>query len=161
MDTWWIDSPHVLGSENPTTADLQKLRRQGFEVLISLLREQEQTPGYDVARAKELGFIRHNIPVRDFTPPTVDQLSEFIRLVEQLSGGTKIVIHCQAGMGRTGTFAAAYWIVKGLDVGEAIAKIRKARLYAIETREQEAVLKEFAVRYANRLSAARSKRSTY
>jgi atypical dual specificity phosphatase len=160
VDIWWIDSPHVLGSENPTTADLQQLRREGFEVLISLLREQEQTPRYDVARVKELGFIRHNIPVRDFNPPTIEQLSEFIRLVEQLPGGTKIVIHCQAGMGRTGTFAAAYWIAKGLDVVEAIAKIRKARVYAIETIEQEAVLTEFAIRNASRpdRTAARHKK---
>jgi atypical dual specificity phosphatase len=160
VDTWWIDSHHVLGSENPTTADLQQFRREGFEVLVSLLCEQEQTPNYDVARAKELGFITHNIPVRDFNPPTIDQLSKFIEIVEQVPGGTKIVIHCQAGMGRTGTFAAAYWIAKGLDVGEAIAKIRKARSHAIETREQEAVLKEFAVRNASRFdrTAARSKK---
>ena len=152
MDTWWIDSPHVLGSENPTTADLEYHRREGFEVLVSLLREQEQAPKYDVEYAKDIGFTRHNIPVKDFHPPTVDQLLEFIRLVEQLTEGTKIVIHCQAGMGRTGTFAAAYWIAKGMDVGEAIAKIRKARSYAIEI-EQEAVLAEFAVRNATRLKS--------
>ena len=114
MDTWWIDSPRVLGSPNPSTADLEQLRLEGFEVIISLLREQEQTPKYDVARAIELGFIKHNIPVKDFNPPTVEQLLEFIRIVEPLAEGTKMVIHCQAGMGRTGTFAAAYWIGKGM-----------------------------------------------
>jgi hypothetical protein len=36
MDTWWIDNQHLLGSRNPTLADLEQLRRDGFEVLISL-----------------------------------------------------------------------------------------------------------------------------
>ncbi|HEY7319727.1 MAG TPA: hypothetical protein VIE89_19330 [Candidatus Binatia bacterium] len=42
MDTWWIDNPHLLGSRNPTLADFEQLRRDGFEVLISLLKEDEQ-----------------------------------------------------------------------------------------------------------------------
>ena len=56
MDTWWIDNPHLLGSRNPTLADLEQLRRDGFEVLISLLKEDEQSPRYDVAQAAALGF---------------------------------------------------------------------------------------------------------
>ena len=30
MDAWWIDRPHLLGSRNPTDADLDQLRRDGF-----------------------------------------------------------------------------------------------------------------------------------
>ena len=41
----------LLGSRNPTLTDLE---RDGFEVLISLLKEDEQSPRYDVAEA--LGF---------------------------------------------------------------------------------------------------------
>jgi len=26
MDTWWIDKPHLLGSSNPSDADLEQLR---------------------------------------------------------------------------------------------------------------------------------------
>lgn len=48
MDAWWIDRPWVLGSDNPTTEDLDDLRRKGFEVLISLLQEDKQPPNYDV-----------------------------------------------------------------------------------------------------------------
>jgi hypothetical protein len=58
MDTWWIDNPHLLGSLNPNLVDLEQLRRNDFEVLISLLKEDEQSPRYDVARAVALGFRR-------------------------------------------------------------------------------------------------------
>jgi atypical dual specificity phosphatase len=116
-----------LGSENPTTAVLKQLRYDGFKVLISLLREDEQAPKYDLAVVKEIGFVRHNIPVKDFNPPTVEQLRDFISIVSDLDPQTKVIIHCQAGIGRTGTFAAAYWMTKGMTVDEAVALVRKVR----------------------------------
>jgi hypothetical protein len=54
MDTWWIDNPHLLGSRNPTTADLEQLRRDGFTVLVSLLKEDEQSPRYGPDRSAAL-----------------------------------------------------------------------------------------------------------
>jgi atypical dual specificity phosphatase len=144
MDTWWIDEPSVLGSENPSTEDLERLRARGFEVVISLLREHEQRPRYDVGRVLALGYVRHNIPVQDFHAPDLAQLEEFVDLIARLPPGAKVVVHCQAGIGRTGTFAAAYWITKGLPAGEAIQRIRHARQYAVETDEQVTALEEFA-----------------
>jgi atypical dual specificity phosphatase len=143
MDTWWIDEPHLLGSRNPSLEDLTQLRQDGFSVLVSLLDESEQPPRYDVGRATALGFERHNIPVKDFCPPTVEQLDQFVRLLAGLPPGAKTVVHCEGGTGRTGTFAAAYWIAKGLNVCGAIARVRKARPNAVETHKQEAALKDF------------------
>ncbi len=145
MDTWWIDEPNILGSVNPTNADLEQLRGQGFNVLVSLLREDEQAPKYDLSLAQEMGFVRYSFPVKDLHPPTVNQLLEFVGLIAGLAQGSKVVIHCQAGIGRTGTFAAAYWIFKGMAVADAISLVRKARWHAIETSAQERVLAEFAL----------------
>ncbi|MCP9448091.1 MAG: dual specificity protein phosphatase family protein [Nitrospira sp.] len=144
MGSWWIESPHLIGSSNPTLADLKRFRLQGFSVLVSLLNEEEQSPRYNVVDATALGFKRHSIPVKDFCPPTVEQLERFVTLVASLPPGTKTVVHCEGGTGRTGTFAAAYWIAKGRTVCDAIAHVRKARPHAVETPEQEAALKEFA-----------------
>ena len=146
MDTWWIDKPRLLGSRNPSDADLERLRLDGFGVLVSLLCEKERAPRYDIARATALGYVRYNIPVRDFSPPTVDQLEQFVKLVEESPPGTKMIVHCEGGTGRTGTFAAAYWVSKDMTAADAILQVRKARWHAIETSEQEAVLVEFANR---------------
>ncbi len=146
MDTWWIDEPRLLGSGNPTDRDLEELRRRGFTVLVSLLPEETQPPRYDLRRAAGLGFARYNLPVEDFRPPTVEQLEQFVRLVSSMSPEARTVVHCEAGVGRTGTFAAAYWVAKGLTVAEAVARVRRARPGAVETREQEAVLRQFAAR---------------
>src|SRR5262245_3384555 len=139
MDTWWIDEPHLLGSSNPSDTDLETLRRDGFGVLVSLLCEKERAPQYDIECATALVYLRHNIPVRDFRPPTVDQLEQFVKLVDGLPPGTKTIVHCEGGTGRTGTFAAAYWVTKGMTAPRAITHVRKARWHAVETPEQEAV----------------------
>lgn len=146
MDTWWIDKPHLLGSSNPTSTDLQKLRGDGFEVIISLLNEEQQKPRYDTAYTMALGYERHNIPVEDFFPPTLEQLNQFIRLIDGLRPGAKTIIHCEGGSGRTGTFAAAYWITKGMTTKQAIKHVREVRPQAIETQEQKEILSEFASR---------------
>jgi protein-tyrosine phosphatase len=133
-----------LGSRNPTDAELEQLRRDGFAVLVSLLKEEEQPPRYDVGRVVCSGFARHNIPVKDFRAPTVAQLEQFVSLIADLPAETKTIVHCEGGTGRTGTFAAAYWVAKGLTVSDAINRVRRARPHAVETSEQEASLRGFA-----------------
>lgn len=144
MATWWIDEPILLGSSNPSDAELESLRLSVFSVLVCLLDLQEQTLQYDVDRGISAGWEWHNIPVRDFKAPSVAQLREFVSLVRMSLPTKRVLVHCQGGSGRTGTAAAAYWIAKGLSVSEAIAKVRERRPHAIETPEQEAVLGEFA-----------------
>ncbi|MGH9760758.1 MAG: protein-tyrosine phosphatase family protein [Blastocatellia bacterium] len=143
MSTWWINEPFVRGSSNPTDEELEALRKQGFSVLVSLLDEKEQHPNYSRKRAHELGYDRRSIPVRDFQAPTIEQLIKFKELIDS-APDSKVLIHCQGGTGRTGTFAAAYWIARGIKPVDAIAKVREARPKAVETPAQEAVLSQFA-----------------
>ena len=80
MGTWWIDKPLLLGSSNPSDTDVEALYRDGFSILVSLLKEDEQPPRYDPENALALGYKRYNIPVRDFRTPSVGQFGEFIQL---------------------------------------------------------------------------------
>ena len=144
MATWWIDEPILLGSSNPSDAELEQLRLSDFSVIVCLLDPQEQAPRYNVSRGSSVGWEWHNIPIRDFKAPTVEQLREFVALVRMSLPTKKVIVHCEGGSGRTGTVAAAYWIDKGLSVSGAIAKVRERRPHAIETPEQEAVLGAFA-----------------
>lgn len=75
MGTWWIDEPILLGSHNPTEAELAQLRGNGFAVLVCLLDESQQKPQYDAAKIGEAGWTRHTIEVRDFHAPSLDQLN--------------------------------------------------------------------------------------
>ncbi len=148
MDVWWIDEPWLLGSGNPTTDELTELRAQGFSLIVSLLEEDVQRPYYDLERVEAMGYSRLNIAVKDFHPPQIEQLIEFVDFLAAQPEGTKTIVHCYAGIGRTGTFAAAYWIAKGLSVDEALETVRHARPEAVETSEQRDALEEFRRRIA-------------
>lgn len=149
MGTWWIDEPFVLGSSNPTDADLERLHSDGFRLVVCLLDEQEQSPRYDPVRALLLGYTRQSIPVRDFHAPSVGQLKQFVDLVRSVGAKSKVVVHCEGGTGRTGTMAAVYWIAKGLCASQAIEKIRLVRPGAVETDDQKAVLEQFEMTVAD------------
>ena len=60
-------------------------------------------------------------------------------MAERLETGG-ILVHCQGGLGRTGTMGAAYWIWKGLSAEEALARIRQVRPGAVESPDQQASL---------------------
>ncbi|NIS60715.1 MAG: protein tyrosine phosphatase [Proteobacteria bacterium] len=142
MSTWWIDEPLVLGSSNPTKGQLKELYREGFRSIISLLDEREQSPNYDIGEVGALGFRRYSIPLEDFSVPMLDDFKTFLEAVHRALEEGKVLVHCRAGLGRTGTMAAAYWIGKGLSVNEAIKKIRRSNPGVVETEEQEDSLYE-------------------
>ena len=144
MTTWWIDEPYLMGSSNPTDEELIDLRADGFTLLVCLLDPTEQHPKYNVDAMRQAGWCCHTIPIKDFRAPSIEQLDEFVRLVERASVQTKMLVHCEGGIGRTGTMAAAYWITRGLTVAEAIDRIRKARRGAVESDAQKRVLHRFA-----------------
>jgi ADP-ribosyl-[dinitrogen reductase] hydrolase len=124
--TWSIDEPFLKASSNPSDDDLAQLRSQGFSVVISFLDEKLQPPRYNKNLAAAAGWVNHPIAIAGGGVPSLKQLSEFTTFVKSLPRGTKIVMHCESGLGRTASMAAAYWIEKGLSANEAIARVRQA-----------------------------------
>lgn len=85
-----------------------------------------------------------HMPVKDFGAPSMDQLQEFVAETDAtISSGGSAAIHCAAGMGRTGTFAAAYLVHKGLSSQAAIDKVRELRPGSIETSVQEDAIHDY------------------
>jgi len=142
MSQWWIDVPVFLGSSSPTTEELKNHYQLGFRTIISLLDENEQRPYYDLSQALAMGFDWIRIPIKDFTAPTQEQFMQFLEVIDRALKNGKVVMHCRGGLGRTGTMAAAYWIDKGLSVGEALKKIHASNPAAVENPVQEKSLRE-------------------
>jgi len=134
---WWITRGHIAGSRNPTHQELRTLRLDGFSTIISLLDERDQPLSYDPDEAKMIGYVWHSMPIMDHCAPRIEQMEEFARIVEARSTTGRILVHCWAGLGRTGTMGAAYLICRGQSAGAAIAQIRRACPLAIETTQED------------------------
>ena len=88
------------------------------------------------------GFQVLYLPIPDFSVPTKDDLEQAVHnTIAYAQAGHNIVVHCSAGIGRTGLFIA-YMAkqVLGLSGAEALQWIRCYIPHAVETPEQQRLL---------------------
>jgi atypical dual specificity phosphatase len=125
-----------------SAADLDWLRRQGIQVLISLT--ESLLPRQWV---NDAGLMIVHVPVPDMEPPSDRQFDHILETVRRANDvGMGVAIHCAAGLGRTGTVLAAYFVASGLSSREALDKVRDLRPGSVETVEQERAVERFAAR---------------
>lgn len=142
--TWWIDEPLVMASGNPTDEDLAQLRARGFGVAVSFLQEDKQSPRYDRKAAALAGWSIHSIPIEEGRAALPDQVCEFMARMTALAKGTKVLVYCESGLGRSAFMGAVYWIARGLTAGEAIARVQQVGLEPDwKTAERESFLHEY------------------
>jgi protein-tyrosine phosphatase len=87
----------------------------------------------------QAGFQVLYLPIPDFGVPPKDDLAQTVQqTIAYAQAGQHIVIHCSAGIGRTGLFTA--YLAKrclGLSGAEALQWVRRFIPRAVETPEQQ------------------------
>jgi len=122
MFYYTVDGGRLAGLPGPAYMewDFARLRKMGYSVVVSL--ECDRLNTFEI---EDAGFEHKKICVQDFTPPTLEQIDEFVGFVEaKLAEGKKVLVHCFAGRGRTGTMLAAFLIHRGMSSEAAIREIR-------------------------------------
>ena len=147
MFYYTIDGGRLAGLPGPAFMewDFARLRKMGYSVVVSL--ECDRLNTFEI---EDAGFEHKKICIEDFTAPTLDQIDEFVRFVEaKLTEGKKVLVHCYAGRGRTGTMLGAFLIQRGMSAEAAIREIRERAGEAYGTvrgviePEQEETLRQY------------------
>ena len=129
-------------------ADLEQLQRAAPALVIALNEPVEFArlgiPDFK-AQLVRSGLAWRHVPIPDATVPGAAFESAW-RIVgaearAALRAGELVVLHCRAGLGRTGTVAARLLVEFGARPDDAIDAVRRVRPSAIVTRAQEAYVR--------------------
>jgi atypical dual specificity phosphatase len=140
----WIEKPLLAAMARPSSLEeLQWLRRQGIELLVSLTEDSLRRDWLD-----EAGLLAFHAPMEDMEAPTQDQLERCVSAINRaMQRNMGVAVHCGAGLGRTGAVLASYLVSKGHPAENALARVRRLRPGSIETDEQAEAVMEFARRH--------------
>ena len=148
MKISWIEPDILAASGIPLDAkDLRSLHAQGIRAMLSLtehslLTFREITP----ALLNELDITYLHVPIPDQHPPTSEQAQHILHLIKTMAAQQRpLLIHCHAGVGRTGTILHLYYLAQGRSWDETKAKIRATRVQCLLLAdEQLAFLRAYA-----------------
>jgi protein-tyrosine phosphatase len=107
-------------------------KQQQLHMLVCLTGRdevRELSPQYDAAiEAGGTSFEWLHLPVPNFgVPQDRDAFRSGVeRVVQALRAGRPVMLHCAAGMGRTGSMAACVLKALGLSPDEALERVRAA-----------------------------------
>ena len=142
----FLDGGRLAGSAHPGRGRalhdaLHELSgRHGITAIVTL--HPDALPSDALA---EFGMAYHHLAVGDFDTPGLKETAKAVAFArERLAAGARVLVHCGAGYGRTGTLLACCLVAEGLSAARALGEVRRCRPGSVENAKQEEFVREWA-----------------
>lgn len=130
--SWLIDNK-LAGSGMPTTIEeITWVQKQGVKSIVTMTEA-----ALPESWTKDVKYL--HVPTEDLSAPDMEQIDQAVEFIhERLQSEEPVMVHCAAGIGRTGTILACYLVkYHKLSAKDAIEKVRKERPGSIQSESQE------------------------
>ena len=136
----WLIENKLAGSAIPTSIDEVKwVIDQGVKSIVTV--REESLDDEWVKEVKYLHIMSNDMGVPEF----VDLVSAVDFIHRRITNNEPVMVHCLAGLGRTGTILACYLVkYQNMSADEAIQKVREERSGSIQSYPQEEIIFRFS-----------------
>ena len=135
----WLIENKLAGSAIPTSNDeVQWVIEQGVKSIVTVREEP-----LDNDWVKNVNYL--HIMSNDMGVPEFDDIVYAVDFIHRrVTNNEPVMVHCLAGMGRTGTILACYLVkYQNMSADEAIQKVREERPGSIQSYLQEEIIFQF------------------
>ena len=140
----WILKDQLGGMQRPglltkVEDDILGLKTLGCRVLVNLMEDAMDIPAMEAA-----GIEYYHFPIVDMKTPSLPDAALWCqRIAGWLEEGRTTVLHCKAGLGRTGTILACVLVWLGDNPVQAVHRVRSTNQLYIQSEEQLQFLNDF------------------
>ena len=135
----WLIKNKLAGSAIPTSIkEIDWVIEQGVKSIVTIREEP-----LDDDWIKNVNYL--HVMSNDMGVPQFDDLTFAVDFIHQrLNDEEPVMVHCLAGLGRTGTILASYLVkYENMSADEAIEKVREIRPGSIQSYPQEEIIFRF------------------
>ena len=136
----WLIPEKLAGSAIPTSLEeIKWALNEGVKSIVTIREEALEFP-----LPAEMKYL--HVHSNDMGVPEFDDLVHAVDFIHtRITSNEPVMVHCLAGLGRTGTILACYLIkYKKMSADDAIQKVRNERPGSIQSFPQEEMIFQFA-----------------
>ena len=136
----WVIDRKLAGSAIPTSKEeVDWAKQEGIKSIVTIREEPLEDQWLD-----DVNYL--HVHSNDMGVPEFGDLTQAIDFIHsRITNNEPVMVHCLAGLGRTGTLLACYLIkYQKMSADKAIQKLRDERPGSIQSFPQEEIIFQFA-----------------